>query len=230
MILTKLTAKTLPTVWKSVLASVGDRWAAQLKKAMPQVRAFPGTLILRFGKRYPKGQAYCQEPSRVARLEKLLEEMTGVRWEVSVRGIKDEPTPPKSPTPAYTDEGINNCFFKTECTLLHDELRFRSPAEIAIYEELKKQRLLFYPNPAAVFGGKNPTKKEPDFLIFNREGKFGILEVMGATFHTNAGKDHERARLFKQFGILCIEFYDAEQCSKKPAVVIDEFLAILDRH
>jgi hypothetical protein len=228
--LSKLTPRSLPTVWKDILASVGERWAVQLKKAMPEVRPFPGTLILRFGENYPKGRAYCQDPSRVARLEKLLDEMTGVRWAISIRGIKGEPTLAESPAPAYPEEGINNCFFKTERTLLHDELRFRSPAEIVIYEELTRRRLLFFPNPAAVFGGKNPTKKEPDFLIFTRAGKCGILEVMGATVHTNATKDHERARLFKNFGILCIEFFDADQCSKNPAAVVDEFLALLNRH
>jgi hypothetical protein len=166
----------------------------------------------------------------VARLEKLLEELTGVRWAVSICGIKGELTAVESSAPAYPDEGINNCFFRTESTLLHDDLRFRSPAEIAIYEELTKRRLLFYPNPAAVFGGKSRKKKEPDFLIFTRAGKCGILEVMGATFHTNAAKDHERARLFKKFGILCVEFFDAERCNQNPEHVVDEFLKILGRY
>ncbi|MFL5337713.1 MAG: hypothetical protein ACJ8H8_32220, partial [Geminicoccaceae bacterium] len=110
-------------------------------------------------------------------------------------------------------------------------LRFRSPAEIAIYEELKTRQLLLFPNPAAVIGGKKPVKKEPDFLIF-QAGKCGILEVMGKGYHTNdnAVKDHERARLFKTFGVLCIEFFDANECERSPAVVVDKFLAILAQH
>src|SRR5262245_40986578 len=50
--------------------------------------------------------------------------------------------------------GLNNCYFKTEETITHDELSFRSKAEIAIYDELKKRRLLFFPNAAAVLGGR----------------------------------------------------------------------------
>jgi hypothetical protein len=127
--------------------------------------------------------------------------------------------------------GLNNCFFKTETTITHDELRFRSQAEIAIYRELRKRKLLIFPNAAAVLGGDRVEKREPDFLVC-QDGKWGILEVMGDSFHTaqNAVKDHDRARLFKDFGILCIEFFDAHQCRANPADVVDRFLEILARH
>jgi hypothetical protein len=135
------------------------------------------------------------------------------------------------PVPSTSDVGLNNCFFKLESTIQHDDLRFRSPAEIAIYKELKTRNLLFFPNAAAVMGGEKPEKKEPDFLIF-QAGKCGILEVMGKTYHTsdNAVKDHKRARLFKRFGIVCIEFFDANECEGNPAAVVDQFLAILAEH
>jgi hypothetical protein len=96
---------------------------------------------------------------------------------------------------------------------------------------LKRRELLFFPNSAAIIGGVKPTKKEPDFLICNA-GKWGILEVMGSPYHMsdNAVKDHDRARLFKDFGILCIEFFDANQCRKSPAQVVDRFLDILAKH
>jgi hypothetical protein len=126
--------------------------------------------------------------------------------------------------------GLGNCFFKTETTITHDELRFRSLAEVALYNELKKRQVLFFPNPAAVLGGTGE-KREPDFLICH-QGKWGILEVMGETYHTsqNAVKDHGRARLFKQHGLLCIEFYPAVICQSEPARVVDSFLAILGSH
>jgi hypothetical protein len=128
-----------------------------------------------------------------------------------------------------TDEviGLNNCFFKTETTIEHDELRFRSPAEVAIYDELKKRHLLFFPNAAAVLGGEGK-KREPDFLICHK-GKWGILEVMGKSYHneTTAVKDHERARLFKNHGIKCIEFYSGARCVNSPSAVVDEFLSLL---
>ena len=62
--------------------------------------------------------------------------------------------------------------------------------------------------------------------------RWGILEVMGEAWHTaeNAVKDHDRARLFKEFGILCVEFFDAEECYSRPAVIVDKFLAILAKH
>ena len=101
--------------------------------------------------------------------------------------------------------GLNNCFFKKERTIEHDELRFRSKVEIAIYEELKKRNVLFFPNAAAVFGtteqefGERVLKKEPDYLIC-LNGKWGILEINGDDFHSGIAKttkDHERSRAFK---------------------------------
>jgi hypothetical protein len=214
------------TIWEKVLKAAGKEFGRHLNKAEAEVIR-PGKLILHFAARFPFGRKFCEEPSRVRELEDILEAKTGRKWAVFIREVPNEEVEDDA---APSEEGLNNCFFKTERTTLHDELRFRSPAEIAIYDELKKRRLLFFPNPAAVFGGKYPTKKEPDFLIFTREGKYGILEVMGATFHTNATKDHERARLFKKFGILCIEFFDAQNCVNNPTAVVDEFLALLDQH
>jgi hypothetical protein len=124
--------------------------------------------------------------------------------------------------------GLNNCFFKSERVIKHDELSFRSPAEISIYDELKKRRLLFFPNAAAILG-ESGKKREPDFLICHK-GKWGVLEVMGQTYHTDAVKDHERARLFKEHGLLCIEFFPANRCEGKPEKVVNAFLALLERH
>jgi hypothetical protein len=124
--------------------------------------------------------------------------------------------------------GLNNCFFKTELTIEHDELHFRSVAEVAIYDELKKRRLLFFPNAAAVLGGTKE-KREPDFLVCHR-GKWGVLEVMGEMYHKNAVKDHDRSRLFKEHGLLCVEFYSAKECHEAPASVIDHFLEILSKY
>lgn len=126
------------------------------------------------------------------------------------------------------EHGLNNCFFKTEDTIEHDDLHFRSVAEVAIYDELKKRKLLVFPNAAAVMGGTKE-KREPDFLICY-EGRWGVLEVMGEKYHINAVKDHDRARLFKDRGLLCIEFYPAKRCYTEPATVIDHFLGILAKY
>jgi hypothetical protein len=127
------------------------------------------------------------------------------------------------------ESGINNCFFKTEKTIKHDELNFRSNPEITIYEELKKRDLLFFPNPAAILGGSEPDKREPDFLVCHK-GKWGVLEVMGDTYHTNAAKDHNRGRLFKAYGLTCVEFFTADDCVNDPEAVVDRFLSILAKH
>src|SRR5205809_5425507 len=123
--------------------------------------------------------------------------------------------------------GLNNSFFTTESTVEYDDLRFRSPAEIAIYRGFKhRDGILYFPNAAAVLGGSGQ-KKEPDFLVC-QAGKWGILEVMGDKCHArSAVKDHERARLFKAHGIRCIEFFSASRCEMAPESVVDEFLALL---
>lgn len=113
-----------------------------------------------------------------------------------------------------------------------DELRFRSKSEIEVYKALKKRNVLFFANATAVLGGKDKKKdkKEPDFLVC-QNGKWGILEVMGDRHHTpnNAMQDHERARLFKDYGVSCIEFYDAIKCYNTPEGVVDDFLDRLSK-
>jgi hypothetical protein len=110
-----------------------------------------------------------------------------------------------------------------------DQLRFRSRSEIEVYEALKKRNVLFFANATAVLGGKNK-KKEPDFLIC-QNGKWGILEVMGDLYHTptTAMQDHDRARLFKDYGVSCIEFYDAKKCYNTPEGVVNDFLDRLSK-
>jgi hypothetical protein len=134
--------------------------------------------------------------------------------------------------------GINNCFFKEEQTILHDELRFRSRGEVAIYDELKQRDVLFFPNPAAVLGtsgreyGEKVEKKEPDFLICYK-GKWGILEINGDEFHSGVvktAKDHERARRFNHYGLYFVQAFTLEQCKNDPSGVLDEFLRLLANH
>jgi hypothetical protein len=112
----------------------------------------------------------------------------------------------------------------------HDGLKFRSRSEVSIYSELKKRNVLFFPNALAVLGGQNTMRREPDFLVC-QNGKWGILEVMGKFVHTptTAVKDHDRGRLFNDYGVSCIHFYPAERCFKNPADVVDDFLKRLSR-
>jgi hypothetical protein len=125
------------------------------------------------------------------------------------------------------DSGINNnCFFETKSVVEHDGLQFRSRTETRIYDELKRRRVLFFPLPAAILGGKNSEqKREPDFLVC-QGGKWGVLEVMGDQYHTpqNAPRDHDRAREFSDYGVFMIQFYDASRCYNNTKEVVDDFL------
>ena len=118
----------------------------------------------------------------------------------------------------------NSASLVSNGTIEHDDLRFRSRSEIKIYDALKKRNVLFFANATAVLGGK-AVKREPDFLVC-QNGKWGILEVMGDQYHPSntAMRDHDRARLFKDYGLFCIEFYDATRCYNRPDEVVDDFL------
>jgi hypothetical protein len=140
--------------------------------------------------------------------------------------------------PPYYPLGLNNCFFKRDQTIVHDQLRFRSNGEIAIYDELKRRNVLFFPNPAAVLGtsgveyGEDVEKKEPDFLVCCK-GKWGILEINGDSFHSGVvktAKDHDRARRFNHYGLYFIQAYDLQRCKNDPVGVVDEFLVLLSNH
>lgn len=125
---------------------------------------------------------------------------------------------------------LNSASLVSSGSIEHDGLRFRSRSEIKVYEVLKKRSVLFFANATAVLGGKD-AKREPDFLVC-QGGKWGILEVMGEQYHPTATamRDHDRARLFKDYGLFYIEFYDATQCYNNPEGVVDDFLKRLSKH
>jgi hypothetical protein len=113
-----------------------------------------------------------------------------------------------------------------------ENLNFRSPNEINIAKALNEYEVFFLPNCMARFG--SPTlsmrkNREADFLVCY-DGKWGIIEVDGETYHTNAARDHERDRLFRSHGIRVIERYTAEQCAKEPQSVVRQFLALLKKN
>ncbi len=111
----------------------------------------------------------------------------------------------------------------------YDGLYFRSKTETKIYDALRRRNVLFFANATAVLGGKNG-KREPDFLVC-QDGNWGILEVMGEQYHpsSTAMKDHDRARLFKDYGLMFVEFYDASKCYNEPEKVVDDFLKRLSK-
>ena len=111
-----------------------------------------------------------------------------------------------------------------------ENLFFRSPVEVTIARALDKTGVLFLPNCMARLGLPGSREnREADFLVCY-EGKWGILEVNGETFHTSAAKDHDRSRLFKLHNIRVFEPYDAKRCINDPDKVVREFLEILRKN
>ncbi|SRR6266487_1272850 len=109
-------------------------------------------------------------------------------------------------------------------------LRFRSPVEMIIAKTLEQYNVLYLPDCMARLGP--PSKREPkeaDFLICY-EGKWGVLEVDGETYHTSAARDHDRDRLFKHHGIKECDHYTAKRCLEEPKKVVEEFLALLKQN
>src|SRR5260370_35771889 len=111
-----------------------------------------------------------------------------------------------------------------------NNLRFRSNTEIKIAEALDKAGVLFFPNCMARLGPIGERRnKEADFLICD-DGKWGILEIDGEAYHSNAATDHERDRFFRTYGIRVIERFTASQCYNNPEAVIRRFLVLLKKN
>jgi len=106
-------------------------------------------------------------------------------------------------------------------------LFFRSLAELKIAEALDDNHILFFPNSRGRVSDRYQQKStiEVDFLIIH-QGKVGILEVDGATYHPSAAKDHQRDRLFMRRGVICSRF-EAGECMDHPQSVVEEFLELL---
>jgi hypothetical protein len=126
---------------------------------------------------------------------------------------------------------FKNNNFITQCTLgntqtyIYNSMRFRSISEIKIAEELDKRNICYSANVPMSIGG---IVKEIDFLIQHPITlQFGILEVNGPQ-HTNSAKDHDRARLLFERGMVCI-FYTATDAYNQPSWVVDNFLNILGK-
>lgn len=116
-------------------------------------------------------------------------------------------------------------------SLIYSGMRFSSPAEISIAKALDNLGVMYLPNCLVRVGGKgNRVNRFPDFLICY-QGKWGILEIDGATYHSGtATEDRQRSRLIERHGgIAYFTRYDAKRCQQEPDKVIKEFLEILSK-
>jgi DNA polymerase-3 subunit gamma/tau len=82
-----LTDETLPAVWSEVLAQAPRLFASDLEKAGNPAISGPNTLVLRFPARYNAAREYCQEASRVTRVEEVLKRLTGQSWQLRIEAI-----------------------------------------------------------------------------------------------------------------------------------------------
>jgi DNA polymerase-3 subunit gamma/tau len=93
---------TLAQVWRNILAQAGKLLAESLKLGgMPTIRP-PNTLVLRFALEYNQAWKFCQEPTRAARVEELLSNLTGQSWKF-VAELRSDADGAAPPTPSQTE-------------------------------------------------------------------------------------------------------------------------------
>jgi DNA polymerase-3 subunit gamma/tau len=80
----EITPATLPVVWEGVLSGVGMLMANALGKAGLPAIFGPNALAIRFPASYNKEREYCQEPTRLAKIEAVLARVTGQAWSLRV--------------------------------------------------------------------------------------------------------------------------------------------------
>ncbi|HEX2906827.1 MAG TPA: hypothetical protein VHO69_08205 [Phototrophicaceae bacterium] len=129
-----------------------------------------------------------------------------------------------------TQEQVGNQNSYAKTPLVWSGMRFNSKGEIAIAQALERLGVMYFPNCLARVGSRdNRQTRFPDFLVCYR-GKWGILEIDGATYHTpsSATDDHERRRQIEQHGgISYFDRFKHSRCVNEPDKVVKEFLDIL---
>jgi DNA polymerase III subunit gamma/tau len=89
----ELTADTLASIWKQVLAQLGPIMSHALEKAGLPAISGPNTLVLRFPEEYNATRDRCQDPENVGRLEQLLQQLTGRKWRLQITSVGVVPDP-----------------------------------------------------------------------------------------------------------------------------------------
>lgn len=126
--------------------------------------------------------------------------------------------------------GVHNQAAQGRSLFNWKNLHFRSKSEVRIAEALDRAGVMFFPNCRGRVGSVARENREADFLVCG-DGKWGILEVDGETFHptTRTVEDHARDRLFREHGILVVEHFDANECYNQADDVVKRFLRLLSR-
>jgi DNA polymerase-3 subunit gamma/tau len=83
-----LSEESLSRIWAEFLSQAGPMTAGQLQKAQPPAIIGPNALVLRFEARYTSQGEYCQDPTRVARMEEALRRITGHACQIRVEVVR----------------------------------------------------------------------------------------------------------------------------------------------
>jgi hypothetical protein len=81
--------------------------AGNLGKAQDVAISGPKTLVVRFPSRYNHEGDYCQESTRVARIQDALRKVTGQDWIIRVEGTVGEENDP-NPQPPGAEPGVSS--------------------------------------------------------------------------------------------------------------------------
>jgi hypothetical protein len=73
-------------LWPQVLAQSGQFLRANLEKSAFPAISGPNTLVLRFPAGYNGSRERCQDPDNIARVERLLQDMTGQKVRLRIVG------------------------------------------------------------------------------------------------------------------------------------------------
>jgi DNA polymerase III subunit gamma/tau len=90
--------EALPQVWPQILRSVGPMMSNFLEKAGLPAITGPNSLVLRFSADYNQAREFCQEPTRLAKIEEAVRKGTGHPWILRVEGGA-APAPATTPAP-----------------------------------------------------------------------------------------------------------------------------------
>src|SRR5262249_3424822 len=109
-----LSEETLPQIWQEVLSQAGNILAAQLGNAGIPAISGPNALVLRFSATYNSQREYCQEPTRLTRIEELLRRITGRTLQVRVESVGGLPS--AEPVEAVDDSAISSSRYRRQRT------------------------------------------------------------------------------------------------------------------
>jgi hypothetical protein len=90
----ELTEATLGEMWPGIMSQLGPMLAGNLNKSERVAISGPKTLVLTFPPRYNHERDYCQEATRVARIQDVLRKVTGQSRNIRVEAVSGEDVVP----------------------------------------------------------------------------------------------------------------------------------------